>query len=215
MKYFFAVAFILSSVIQLFASFRLIPKLKAGSKGFVLASLLGYYVAAAPELRPAMIMALVFSLLGDMLLIKSGWLLYGGVAFGVAHCMYIFAYWGQIDFAAIPLWVYFVAAALYIAAIAGMLAFLWHYVSKKLKAAGTAYLTNIGIMSYFALLQLLSLRSGPAAVVFAGSLIFILSDFVLLIRNFRAEVRLRHKPFIVMLTYIVAQAMIVWGMLRI
>lgn len=215
MKYFFTVLFIVSSLVQLFASFKMYTKLKAFSKGFVIASLLGYYLVAADGPRPAVVMALVFSLMGDMLLIRSSWLVYGGFAFGFAHIMYIAAYWGQIDFSAIPAWAFIVAALCYAVLIFGMLRFLWPYVSKKLRVAGTAYLTNIGVMSYFALLQLLSLKSGAATLVYAGSCIFILSDFMLLIRNFHAHTNIKHKPFIVMLTYIVAQALIVWGMLRI
>lgn len=215
MKYFFATVFVLASAVQLYASYKINPRLKAGSKGFVMASLLGFYVTAAPELRGAIIIALVFSLLGDMLLIKSSWLVFGGVAFGMAHFAYIFAYCQQISFGAIPVWIYIAAAVAYVAAIFAMLRFLWPYVSKRLKIAGTVYLTNISLMSYFALLQLLSLKTPYSAVVYLGSLIFILSDFILLIRNFRAEVRIKHKPFLVMLTYIVAQVLIVWGMMRI
>jgi uncharacterized membrane protein YhhN len=70
------------------------------------------------------------------------------------------------------------------------------------------------MMSYAALLQFLSLQSWWAGLVYAGTLIFMVSDFVLLLRNFRADIRIPKKPFVVMLTYILAQAAIVAGMMN-
>ena len=68
MKIVFLAVFILSTAVHLYASARQDKKLRNLTKPFLLLSLLGFYVLAARSPSAAVILALLFSWIGDVLL---------------------------------------------------------------------------------------------------------------------------------------------------
>ena len=72
MKYVFLVAFIVSTAIHLYASLKQNTKLRNYSKPFILLALLGFYALTARSVLLAIILALIFSWIGDVLLIPKG-----------------------------------------------------------------------------------------------------------------------------------------------
>ena len=122
MKYLFLAIFVISTAIHLYASIRKDTRLRNISKPFLLLSLLGFYVAAAHSVSAAIVLALIFSWIGDLLLIPKGvkWFTVGGISFMISHAFFIAGYWKDIDFSRIPgfltvlLAVFFIAAVSYI-----------------------------------------------------------------------------------------------------
>ena len=72
MKYFCLAVFCLSTVVHLYASLRKDTRMRNVTKPFILLSLLGFYVLAARSPSVFIILALVFSWLGDVLLMPKG-----------------------------------------------------------------------------------------------------------------------------------------------
>ena len=91
MKHVFLAVFILSTAVHLYGSIRKDSKLRNVTKPFLLLSLLGYYILAARTPSAAVILALIFSWIGDVLLIPKGvkWFTAGGIAFMVSHAFFI------------------------------------------------------------------------------------------------------------------------------
>ena len=83
MKYVFLAVFIVSTAVHLYASIRKDTRMRNISKPFILLSLLGFYVLAARSVSAAIVLALIFSWIGDVLLIPKGvkWFTAGGIAF--------------------------------------------------------------------------------------------------------------------------------------
>ena len=82
MQYVFLVIFIISTAIHLYASLKEDKRIRNLSKPFILLSLLGFYAMTARSLSVAIILALIFSWIGDVLLIPKGvkWFTAGGIA---------------------------------------------------------------------------------------------------------------------------------------
>ena len=83
MKYLFLGVFVLSAAVHLYASAKKDTGMRNFTKPFILLSLLGFYVLSARSLSGAIVLALIFSWLGDVLLIPKGvkWFTAGGIAF--------------------------------------------------------------------------------------------------------------------------------------
>ena len=83
MKYLFLAIFIITTTIHLYASLKKNQKLRNYSKPWILLSLLGYYLCASQEIKIVVVLALIFSWIGDMFLILKGvkWFTVGGISF--------------------------------------------------------------------------------------------------------------------------------------
>ncbi|MEG1181212.1 MAG: lysoplasmalogenase family protein [Oscillospiraceae bacterium] len=69
-------------------------------------------------------------------------------------------------------------------------------------------------MSTFALMQFVSVPSAQFAVIYFGSLLFMISDCLILFEKFAKSNKPNHRHFVVMVTYIAAQMMIIQGMIN-
>ena len=213
MKFFFLAAFITVSVIHLYASLKRNEKLRARTKVFILLFLLGWYCFSTAKVSRIVVLAILFSWLGDMLLIPDGnaWFSAGGIAFGLSHVFFIIAYNINTDLSAVPLWVIILAAAIYFAASVFVFRSLRPHLPKFLFCPMFIYLLVNSAMNCFALYQLVSRPCAAAAITFIGATQFFVSDATLFYISFNKNAKLK-THFSVMLTYIIAEFLIVFGL---
>jgi uncharacterized membrane protein YhhN len=167
------------------------------------------YVFGTENIFVPVILALLFGWGGDVFLLKISDLRFfrlGLAGFLIGHLCYISSF------------IYFTERLSLIAlgvsaAVAVPLALAVHSLikpEKAMKLPVIAYEIIILLMSLSALQLFLSRRDGWGILIFAGSLCFLVSDTLLACFTFRTKPR--YGDFFVMLTYITAQAGIVWGM---
>ena len=216
MIYFFLSVFAISGVIHLYASLKSNKRLRAQTKPFILLGLLGWYSCAASPVLTIVIAALLTSWLGDVLLIPKGvkWFTIGGISFLASHICFALAYLPQISFGTLPLWVIIAAALAYFIASCLVFKGLRDSLPKMLFIPMFIYLLANGTMNCFALYQLISLPCAATAVTFCGAMLFFASDSALFYTRFK-ENSVFKNHFFVMLTYIIGEFLIVWGLILI
>ena len=214
MKGVFLVLFTAVTAVHLCASARRNTKLRNATKPFILLSLLGFYCFAARDLSAVVILALLFSWLGDVLLIPKGtkWFAAGGVAFMVSHAFFIAAYREGLVFAALPPALVLLPILFFTSAAALLFAGLKPYLPGELLWPILLYLLINGAMNCFAVFRCVSLGTLAGFSTAAGAALFFLSDSLLFFIRFKKSRQLRtHFP--VMLCYSLGELLIVWGLL--
>lgn len=214
MKYAFLTVFLISAAIHLYASYKSDKPLRNKTKPFILLGLFGWYVCCAKNPQGIVIAALLTSWLGDVLLIPKGvkWFAIGGVSFGVSHLCFMLAYLPQIDFAIVPLWLIILTAAVYFTIVCFVFKGLKPHLPKQLFYPMLAYLLINGSMNSFAFFQLVSMPCKATAITFIGAVLFFISDSTLFYVRFKKDTIFKNH-FIVMLTYTVAELLIVQGLI--
>lgn len=212
MKYIFLAIFTVAAVIHLYASKKADKKLRAQTKPFLLASLLGWYCFSVASPLGIVIAAIITSWLGDVLLIPKGnkWFATGGVSFFVSHICFIIAYSRFVDFGLIPVWVIVVAGAAYLTASVLVFRGLKADLPKALFYPMFFYLLANGTMNCFALYQLISMPCLATVVTFIGALLFFVSDSTLFYIRFKKNSVFK-THFVAMLTYIIGEFLIIGG----
>ncbi len=212
MKYLFLAIFIITSTVHLYASYNKNVKLRAQTKGFILLALLGWYCCSVSQPLTIVIAAILTSWLGDVLLIPKGvkWFSAGGISFLISHICFVAAYAIHVDFSLVPLWLIILAAVVYAIITALVFRGLKPYLPKRLFYSMAAYLLINGTMNCFALYQLVSMPCLASAVTFIGAVLFFISDSTLFYVRFKKDGRLK-THFLVMLTYILAEFLIIEG----
>lgn len=212
MEYACLTIFVIVSAIHLYGSYINNRKLRAWSKGFILLALLGWYCCSTSFVQWAVVAALLASWLGDMLLIPRGikWFTAGGISFMLSHIFFVFAYCPNIIFQCIPVWAVVIAAAVYFIAVLFIFSALKPHLPKAMFFPMFFYLLVNGTMNCFAFYQFVSIPNAATAVTFAGAMLFFASDSILFFVRFKKNTVWRNH-FPVMLTYIFAEFLIVWG----
>lgn len=210
MKYVYLAIFLVSSIIHLYASKKSDTKLRAQTKGFILLALLGWYCYSVTNPLAIVIAAILTSWLGDVLLIPKGtkWFAAGGISFWASHICFIIAYSRLVDFSVIPVWAIIVAGLVYVSISVTLFKKLKPHLPDKLFIPMFFYLLANGTMNCFALFQLLSVPCFETAFAFAGAVLFFISDSTLFFVRFKKD-SIFKTHFVVMLTYIAAEFLIV------
>lgn len=216
MKYVFLAAFFAVSALHLYASYIADKKLRAKTKPFLLLFLLSWYCCSVDAPSVLIILALVFSWLGDVLLLPDGraWFTAGGISFMVSHAFFVGAYSKNVVFSAVPGWVIVLAALVYFTLTFFVFKSLKLHLPKSLFYPMAFYLMINGTMNCFAIFQLISKPCLGTAITFFGATLFFVSDSTLFFVRFKKDGRLK-THFVVMLTYIIAEFLIVLGLLLI
>ena len=214
MKYVFLAVFVLSTAIHLSASLRQDGRMRNLSKPFILLSLLGFYMLAARSVSAVVVLALVFSWLGDILLIPKGvkWFTAGGISFMISHAFFIVGYWKDVYFSRIPAPLIVLLAVFFAATVAFLFSRLKPHLPKALFYPMFLYLLINGAMNCFAIFRCVSLPSAATLVTAVGAALFFISDSSLFFVRFHKDSRLK-THFLVMLTYSVGEFLIVLGLL--
>lgn len=217
MKYVFLIVLIVFSAWHLTESFRDRAKYRAYSKPFLVLSVLFYYIFAADrKMLPVLIAALIFSWLGDILLIPKGmkWFIAGGVSFMVSHVLFIFVYIPQVDFSAVNWLIVIPVAVLYYGFALFEIVKLKDYASKVMQIPLFTYLLFNCTMNIFALMQLITNPCAGSVIAYIGAVLFFISDCSLFVVRFVPDNKIIFKKhFTVMLTYIAAEFLITQGIL--
>ena len=213
MTYLMFAVFIVSTGIHLYASAKKNQRLRNCTKPFILASLLGFYLSIAAVPGWFVIAALLFSWLGDMLLIPSGvkWFAMGGVSFMIAHGFFIAAYTQEIDFSRIQLWLILILAAIFIVLVCIAFKKLKPHLMKDLFYPMFFYLLVNGAMNCFAIFRIISNPCSATITTCIGAILFFISDTTLFFVRFKKDSKFK-THFWVMLTYSLGELLIVLGL---
>lgn len=214
MKYVFLAVFLVSTAVHLYASLRKDTRLRNMTKPFILLSLLGFYVLAARSVSAAVVLALLFSWLGDVLLIPKGikWFTAGGIAFMISHAFFVAAYTKDVVFSRIPVFLIVLLAVFFAAAVAFIFSKLKPHLPKALFYPMFLYLLINGTMNCFAIFRCVSAPSAATLTTAIGAALFFVSDTALFFVRFKKDSRLK-THFLVMLTYSIGELLIVLGLI--
>jgi uncharacterized membrane protein YhhN len=172
------------------------------------------YVACARTFSALVLIGILCGFVGDALLLhpENPTRFAGGLAaFAVGHICYAI-HMLLLRSAAPAWWVTAIAIALYMALIWLIMSKLRRDLPQSFVVPCLAYMLVICLMSFAALLLLINWRTINAALLFIGSLLFMVSDTVLAFDTFRTR-PVRHGGILIMGTYILAQTLIVCGLL--
>ena len=165
-----------------------------------------------------LVLALLTSWLGDVLLIPKGnkWFVAGGISFIFCHLFFALTYLGQISYAKVN-WLILLPIAIVLFTNAfKIIKAVKDNTPKSMLAPMYIYLLINSTMNSFAMMQVMSLRSRGAWIACIGALLFYISDCLLfLVRYHKDKDRIWKKHFLVMLTYLLGEFMITYGMLMI
>ena len=214
MKYVFLAVFLVSTAVHLYASLRKDTRLRNMTKPFILLSLLGFYVLAARSVSAAVVLALLFSWLGDVLLIPKGikWFTAGGIAFMISHAFFVAAYTKDVVFSRIPVFLIVLLAVFFAAAVAFIFSKLKPHLPKALFYPMFLNLLINGTMNCFAIFRCVSVPSAATLTTAIGAALFFVSDTALFFVRFKKDSRLK-THFLVMLTYSIGELLIVLGLI--
>ena len=214
MKQVFLAVFVVSTAIHLVASIRKDTKMRNYSKPFILLSLLGFYVLAARAPSAAVILALIFSWIGDILLIPKGdkWFTAGGLSFMISHAFFIAGYWKDIVFSRLAVPLIVLLAAFFAVVVSFIFSKLKPYLPTALFYPMFLYLLINGAMNCFAIFRCVSLPTAATITTAIGAALFFVSDSSLFFVRFKKDGRLK-THFLVMLTYSIGEFLIVLGLL--
>ena len=214
MKYVFLAVFIIATAIHLYASLKQDKKMRNMTKPFILLALLGFYVLAARVPSTFIILALIFSWLGDVLLMPKGvkWFTAGGIAFMISHVFFILGYLKDVNFAAIPVWLVILLAVFFVSVVTYIFSKLKPHLPKALVYPMFLYLLINGAMLCFAIFRWVSVPSAATLTTAIGAALFFISDSSLFFVRFNKESRMK-THFLVMLTYSIGELLIVLGLL--
>ncbi|MBO6017257.1 MAG: lysoplasmalogenase [Oscillospiraceae bacterium] len=214
MKYVFLAVFIVSTAIHLAASLRQDTRMRNFTKPFILLSLLGFYVLAARSVYAAIVLALIFSWIGDVLLMPKGvkWFTAGGIAFMISHAFFILGYLKEISFSRISVPLIVLLAVFFAAAVAVIFSKLKPHLPKALFYPMFLYLLINGAMNCFAIFRCVSFPTAATITTAIGAALFFVSDSSLFFVRFKKDSRLK-THFLVMLTYSIGEFLIVCGLL--
>lgn len=210
---FFTIIFLIILVAELLCgSIESLSQLHYFTKPAIVISLIVFLwrerSSISPYIRNLTLLALVFSLLGDILLMfvekSPNYFMFGLIAFLLAHVMYILVFLkhrnpskNAIGFIVILLLYGF-----------GLFYYLMERLGEMLIPV-LVYMTVILTMSATAFLRKGKVSNTSYKLVFTGAILFMVSDSILAINKFYAPVPL--SSISIMLTYALAQYFIVLG----
>lgn len=173
--------------------------------------LYSFYASVKEKGNYKIIGALVFSTMGDILLIFEGrpFFILGLLSFLLAHVLYVLIFRSWVG--TLKLDFYTVVCSLFILSYYFFfMKFLWSHLG-AMRIPVLAYAFVISGMLWMAI----QLLRGPSSFrwhIVLGALFFVVSDSLLSIQLFYSSFELAH--FYVMLTYLLAQFLLVYGILN-
>ena len=214
MNYVFLAVFFIATAIHLYASLKDNKKIRNITKPFLLPSLLGFYALSAHSVSAAIILALLFSWLGDVLLIPKGtkWFTAGGIAFMISHGFFIAGYCRDIVFSEIHIALIVLLSVFFAVTVAFIFSKLKPHLPKALFYPMLLYLMINGAMNCFAIFRCVSSPTAATIITAVGAALFFISDTSLFFVRFNKNGRLK-THFVVMLTYTIGEFLIVLGLL--
>ena len=214
MKYLSLIIFFVSTAIHLFASLKQDKPLRNRTKPFIVLSLIAYYCFSVSQPRILVILALIFSWIGDILLIPPGnkWFTAGGISFMISHFFFVLSYVKDIRFDELDPVLVIALGLFFFIQVAITFKRLKPYLPKALFYPMYLYLLINGTMNCFAIFRYMCSKDTPTLITLIGAILFFISDTALFFVRFKKDGRLR-THFIVMLTYSIAELLILLGLI--
>lgn len=211
----FLVALVIATFFNLYSHLKEIKTLTFVSKPLLVPLIIGFYASATVDVDPLIVLALAFGCGGDVFLLwrktKPKAIVFGLLSFVIGHVFYIISFALSTGFFATAPW-WFVLIILPYVAVAIILFKVLQKDLGKMMAPATAYMAILLAMSVFTLSRMFVASPASFCVTWLGSLSFIVSDAVLAIEYFKLKREILHHT-VVMATYIIAQLLIVVGLL--
>ncbi len=194
----------LSAALAIFFHYReprnLVYVFKPLAMVFIIAIALRENFLPVTHYQRAIILGLLFSLAGDVFLIKPERFIHGLVSFLIAHLFYIAAF---VLF--VPGGWLFVSALPVTACLVLMLWLLWAHLG-KMKIPVAIYTIIIALMGWQAIHRWFVIGDVKSTFAVLGALMFMVSDSVLAINKFRQNFHL--AQILLLTTYFIAQWLI-------
>jgi uncharacterized membrane protein YhhN len=216
MKKFFLLAFVLASLAELLSGFMGAESIHFVAKPLLMITLALYYFSSTDhETRSrTVLLAILCSLVGDVLLLNDDYFIGGLVAFLVAHVLYIIAFrkhrYEETENALQGIQRIRMAFPIILAGT-GLVVVLYPVLG-DMRIPVMIYATVIVLMAMNALFRYGRTNSPSFWLTFSGAVLFMTSDSILAINKFLMP--LSYASFSIMLTYVLAQFMIVEGLRR-
>ena len=214
MGYLFLFTFAFFTVWHLIASLKQNEDNRKFSKGFILFSLMAFYIAIAPSPSIIVFLAIFFSWVGDLFLIPRGnkWIAMGGSSFMISHILFMISYIIRTAFKPYA-FVYFICFGLiYLVIICLVSKRLKQVVPSVLFIPLIVYLMINGTMNTFAIYRFISDIGFASLITMVGAILFFISDVVLFFVRYDENFLLK-THFAVMLTYSLGELLIVVGLM--
>lgn len=214
MKILSLIIFTISTSVHLYASLKKNQKLRNYTKPFILTSLLWFYLISAADVRVNIILALIFSWIGDLFLMIPGvkWFTVGGISFMISHFFFILGYLPDITFNMVNPIVTTILGIFFFVIVSIIFRKLKLHLPKPLFYPMYLYLLINGAMNCFAVFRMLSNQTVATITTCIGAFLFFLSDSTLFFVRFKKDSKLK-THFIVMLTYSIGELLIVLGLI--
>lgn len=214
MKYLMLVIFTITTTVHLYASYNTNQKLRNISKPWILLSLLGFYLFSTDNIQTTVVLALIFSWIGDMFLILKGvkWFTVGGISFMISHFFFILSYAKYVDFNSLNKIIVVSLILLFIISSTIVFKYLKPHLPKPLFYPMYLYLIINGMMNCFAWFRAMSMSAKASIITAIGALLFYISDCSLFFVRFDKDSKLK-THFLVMLTYSIGELLIVLGLI--
>lgn len=184
----------------------------------ILIPLLGFgvYLHKKFPSKNIVLTALLFSWIGDVILLFADiaeiYFILGLVAFLISHVIYSVLFNKQTKTRNKKTKAAFLIGSLIIGCyLIGMLSLLLPTLG-ELKIPVIVYATVISLMLLFAFNGFLTWKKSGNQYVFVGAIVFVASDSILAVNKFHSPIE--KSSFFIMLTYLVAQYLIITGILR-
>jgi len=214
------------TVLNLYANYKYDFVLELASKPFLIPILEIYFYLNTREvtqeykksLTNFILIALSLAWMGDVLLLFQTYnplfFMLGLGSFLISHILYILTFKKSLQnkelgetkgllIRAIP----FIGTAIL------MLTFLYQWLDAVMLFAVPLYVLIIVTMAFMAMERTGKVLKASAEYVFVGAVLFMVSDSLLAIDIFVKNLVIPYAPVFVMLTYVAAQALIVYGMM--
>ena len=199
----------LVGIINLVCAFFFRELVRKITKACLMPVLLGFYLVGTDSIMVLIVMALVFSWVGDVLLInkdKPVFFKLGLASFLISHLYYLIAF--LVFAGTFHLVTLIISLVIAIPLTVYLLKLL--NPSKEMKIPVTAYAVVITLMSLAALQLLVAHPCVATTLIFVGSLVYLFSDSLMAYLLFHTKPK--HFNVITMVPYIVAQGCIVLGL---
>ena len=167
--------------------------------------LLQIYFSSNVLANQLLLFGLIFSLLGDLSLLRKNLFYLGLLFFLTAHILYFSLF---IIFAIDVNWILVVPFIFYSIILFSLL----NLSSKITSSAIILYMSAISLMGFSGLNLYLERFDLPSLLIFLGGLLFILSDSVLAYNKFKSHFKV--AEIVILSTYYLAQTLIVIGVIK-
>ncbi|MNQ50919.1 YhhN-like protein [compost metagenome] len=176
----------------------------------------GVYLYRKFPTKNTLLVALLFSWIGDVILLFADiaeiYFILGLISFLISHVIFCVVFNNQIKTRARKNSIIFGIGSFIIALyLIGMLSVLLPFLG-DLKIPVTVYASVISIMVLFAFNGFFVWKNPGNKYIFIGAIAFVISDSILAMNKFYAPIE--RSSFLIMLTYLMAQYLIVVGTLK-